>query len=112
MPSGLDARAKLLARFVTLLGDTFPSRVAASLLDASGVSELIARTPREYLELADSLLQEPGHLGDLRRRIAEARVSGTLFDSCHYAARFAEAIDGCVRARWPAVSAAIPDVKF
>lgn len=70
---------------VTLLGNTFTSRVAASLLQAIGLPELITRSPADYEELALRLAQQPALLTSLRGRLAANRLTQPLFDSALYA---------------------------
>jgi predicted O-linked N-acetylglucosamine transferase (SPINDLY family) len=54
---------------ITLIGQSFASRVASSLLSALGVSELITQTEEEYESLAISLAREPNRLADLKKTI-------------------------------------------
>jgi len=54
---------------ITLIGKSFASRVAASLLSALGLSELITNTEEEYENLAISLACEPNKLVDLKNKI-------------------------------------------
>jgi len=70
---------------LTLLGNTFTSRVAASLLNAVGLPEFIARSPAEYEELALRLAQQPTLLASLRGRLGDNRLTQPLFDSGLYA---------------------------
>lgn len=65
---------------VALLGDTFPGRVGASLLRASGLEELITTSPDEYHQLALALVRNPSRLQALRARLAENRRHCALFD--------------------------------
>ena len=51
---------------LTRLGDTFAGRVAASLLGAAGLPELITSTPEAYEELALRLARERRHAGRLQ----------------------------------------------
>jgi predicted O-linked N-acetylglucosamine transferase (SPINDLY family) len=69
---------------LTCPGESFASRVAASLLNAIGLSELIAATPREYEELAVSLAGDPTRLAGLKQRLAERRLTAPLFDTTLY----------------------------
>lgn len=69
---------------VTLLGETFASRVAASLLTAIGLPELITRSPAEYQSLALRLATHPQELKALRERLAANRDSYPLFDTPRY----------------------------
>lgn len=66
---------------VTMMGDTFASRVAGSLLHAAGVGELAVASLAEYEALALELVGDRERLAGLRRRLAETRMSVPLFDS-------------------------------
>jgi protein O-GlcNAc transferase len=65
---------------VTLLGDTFPSRVGASLLRAAGLEELIAPSPDAYFQLALVLARDTPRLRALRGRLLENKRGCPLFD--------------------------------
>jgi predicted O-linked N-acetylglucosamine transferase (SPINDLY family) len=64
---------------VTQMGATFAGRVAASLLQAAGLPELITTNPADYEALALSLARNPERLASLRHRLAQG--GGTLFDT-------------------------------
>ena len=66
---------------LTMCGSTFAGRVAASVLTAAGVPELVTNSPREYEELALLLANEPARLGAIRRKLSENRASCALFDT-------------------------------
>lgn len=66
---------------VTLIGETFASRVAASLLCAAGLPELVAHSWDEYFSLARSLATDPQRLSALRARLSEAPAQLPLFDT-------------------------------
>lgn len=68
---------------VTLRGATFAGRVAASLLTAAGLPDLIADSPEAYRALALSLAGDPDRLADVRARVAQVRAS-PLFDTPAY----------------------------
>ena len=51
---------------ITLQGDTFPSRVGASLARAVGMPEMVTETWEEYEELAVSLGNDPKLLKERR----------------------------------------------
>src|SRR6185437_15741454 len=53
---------------ITCLGEAFPGRVAASLLRAVGLPELVTQTPREYEALARRLAQTPLELRSIRSK--------------------------------------------
>jgi protein O-GlcNAc transferase len=66
---------------LTCVGKTFPGRVAASLLTAAALPELITRSLAEYERLATQLAQEPSLYQAIRGRVAAARGTSPLFDS-------------------------------
>lgn len=66
---------------VTLLGTTFPGRVAASLLHAMGLPELVAHTPDAFEALAIGLARDPRRLAEVRRRLAGQRGHAPLYDT-------------------------------
>lgn len=81
---------------VTTPGDTFASRVAASLVAAAGVPELIAQTMDDYVELAVRLGTHPEELSALRQRIRDQRMSCPLFDSSRFTRSLEAAYDQIV----------------
>jgi len=66
---------------LTLLGDTFAGRVAASLLNAVGMPELIAKDQNEYESMAISLAMNPEQLKALRERLEVNKLSSPLFQT-------------------------------
>lgn len=66
---------------VTRCGETFASRVAASLLTAAGLPELITHTTEEYEALALELARNPDRLRDVRERLIANRDTCALFDT-------------------------------
>ena len=71
---------------VTCPGETFASRVAASLLTATGLADLICATPQAYKALALALARDPARLAAIRARVAAARTGSALFDTPRYVA--------------------------
>ncbi|WP_152428695.1 UDP-N-acetylglucosamine-peptide N-acetylglucosaminyltransferase [Methyloferula stellata] len=69
---------------VTCAGDTFPSRVAGSLLHAVGLSELIAANTEDYVTIASVLAHEPERLAKLKARLGGTRLTAPLFDVAAY----------------------------
>jgi predicted O-linked N-acetylglucosamine transferase (SPINDLY family) len=69
---------------LTRTGDTFASRVAASLLRATGLPELITATESEYEELAVDLAHNPPRLQALRQRLQQNRPAAPLFDCASF----------------------------
>jgi len=70
---------------VTLRGETFQSRVCASLLTALGLSELIVDCEANYEALAVELAHASARLGELRARLEEQRLTRPLFDTDGFA---------------------------
>jgi protein O-GlcNAc transferase len=72
---------------LTRAGETFPSRVAGSLLRAAGMPELIATSLEDYESLAVRLARAPAELAGLRARLQSTRLSAPLFDSAGFTRR-------------------------
>ncbi|HEY2011563.1 MAG TPA: tetratricopeptide repeat protein [Rhizomicrobium sp.] len=66
---------------VTVMGTSFPGRVAASLLAAIGMPELVTRTIADYEKLAIHLASDNQALATIRQRLAENRFTTPLFDT-------------------------------
>ena len=66
---------------LTLMGQSFASRVAASLLNAIGLPELITNTQEEYEALAIDLAMNPQKLTDIKLKLAKNRLTTPLFDT-------------------------------
>jgi predicted O-linked N-acetylglucosamine transferase (SPINDLY family) len=66
---------------ITLIGQSFASRVAASLLNAIGLPELITKTQEEYETLAIELAKNPQKLAEIKKKLAENRLTAPLFDT-------------------------------
>lgn len=69
---------------VTCPGQCFAGRVAASLLAAVGLSELIAVSLEDYEALALKLALEPSRLREVREKLIRNRLSCPLFDTERY----------------------------
>ncbi len=81
---------------LTCLGETFPGRVAASLLGAVGLPELITGSPAEYEALALKLARDPALLGALKGKLEHQRESFPLFDSRRFTRHLEAAYTGMV----------------
>jgi predicted O-linked N-acetylglucosamine transferase (SPINDLY family) len=66
---------------LTLMGQSFASRVAASLLNAIGLPELIANTQEEYAALAIELAMNPQKLKDIKLKLVRNQLTTPLFDT-------------------------------
>ena len=69
---------------LTRLGTTFAGRVAASLLTAHGVPELITHTTEDYEALAISLARDEERLSLLRLKSEAGKDTGHLFDTTQF----------------------------
>jgi len=78
---------------VTLAGKQFAARVAASLLSAVGLPELITDTPAAYEELILKLAQNPDMLSDIRTKLAANRQTKPLFDTEGYTRGFEQGLE-------------------
>jgi protein O-GlcNAc transferase len=89
---------------ITCAGPTFAGRVAASLLQAVGLPELITNDLEEYETLARKLATDPALLGSLRERLAQTRTS-PLFDTVrltrHIEAAYTTMVDTWQRSEPP-----------
>jgi predicted O-linked N-acetylglucosamine transferase (SPINDLY family) len=66
---------------VTCLGETFAGRVAASLLQAIGLPELIAANRDQFVELVVELATDVQRLAKVRQKLADNRLTTPLFDA-------------------------------
>jgi len=79
---------------LTCLGEVFPGRVAASLLQAAGLAELVMETAEQYEATALALARNPVRLRTLKERLAKNRTTAPLFDT----ARFTRNLEAAFRA--------------
>jgi protein O-GlcNAc transferase len=93
---------------VTCCGSTFPGRVAASLLRAVGLPELIAGSLAEYEALALKLAQDRALLASLETRLVRNRDTCALFN----AERFARHIEAAFTAMWDRSQRGEPPESF
>jgi predicted O-linked N-acetylglucosamine transferase (SPINDLY family) len=69
---------------LTQIGETFAGRVAASLLTAIGLPELIARSEAEFEGTAIELATSPSALAAIKARLAQNRSTMPLFNTPLY----------------------------
>jgi protein O-GlcNAc transferase len=81
---------------LTAIGTTFAGRVAASLLYAVGLPDLVTVTLDDYEALALKLAREPALLADIRQRLERNRLTYPLFDT----ERFARHIERAYETMW------------
>jgi predicted O-linked N-acetylglucosamine transferase (SPINDLY family) len=69
---------------LTCLGKTFAGRMAASLLKAIELPELITHTRQEYEELAVTLAANPARLAAIKSRLEKNTSTSPLFDTTRF----------------------------
>jgi predicted O-linked N-acetylglucosamine transferase (SPINDLY family) len=84
---------------VTLYGNGYQSRVAASVLYAAGLGELAFGDADDYQRAIMALGLEPALAAGYKAALNEQRLSLPLFDSARYAADFQDLVDR-MWARW------------
>ena len=93
---------------LTCMGVAFPGRVAASLLHAVGLPELVTHSLDEYAALAIELAGNPERLGQLRERLAYNRTRYPLFDTV----RFCRNLEAAYTQMWERHQAGLPPASF
>ena len=63
------------------MGESFASRVAASLLNAIGIPELVTQTQAEFEALAIELATNPTKLKAIKDKLERNRLTTPLFDT-------------------------------
>jgi predicted O-linked N-acetylglucosamine transferase (SPINDLY family) len=81
---------------VTLLGDTFVSRMTASALSQVGLDDLIAESPEEYIDIAIRLASDRDRLAELRRTLRDKLIKSPICNGPGAARHFERAL----RAMW------------
>jgi protein O-GlcNAc transferase len=89
---------------LTCPGQTFVSRVAASLVTNVGLPELIAANLQEYEQRAVHLACHPDELRALRARLAANKTTWPLFDT----ARTTRNLERAYRSMWDIYAAGEP----
>jgi predicted O-linked N-acetylglucosamine transferase (SPINDLY family) len=77
---------------LTCRGESFAARVAASLLRAVGLPELVTDSLDAYTERALRLARAPDELAALRARLEGNRLMSPLFDAARYTRHFEAAL--------------------
>ncbi len=70
---------------LTCIGESFASRVSASLLNAIHLPELITHSQEDYERLAIELATHPARLTEIKQKLAKNRLTTPLFDTSLYA---------------------------
>ena len=82
---------------LTCMGQSFASRVAASLLNACGLTELITESRADYEKLAIELACHPTKLATIRTKLIANRDKHPLFDTVRYAKNLETAFETIIR---------------
>jgi protein O-GlcNAc transferase len=89
---------------VTIQGDSFPSRVGASLARAIEMEDMIAFNLKEYEDKAVELGLDSEKRRQVRQRLASKRLEAPLFDTARWVTSFEEALE----AIWERREASLP----
>jgi protein O-GlcNAc transferase len=81
---------------LTCVGETFAGRVAASLLHAVGLPELVTKNLQDYEALAFKIAQEPALCASLKDKLGRNREVFPLFDTD----RFTRNIEAAYARMW------------
>lgn len=81
---------------LTLVGETFPARVAAGLLKTMNLPELVAQTGDEYVDKVVALARDSRKRSALRKKILRERETAPLFDTV----RFTRDLEMLYRKMW------------
>ncbi len=74
--------------YVTLMGNSYVSRVGASILHQVGHPELIARTEKEYVKMAVDLALDKERLATYKRTIRDDMLRSSLGDNKKFVTHF------------------------
>ena len=83
--------------FITLAGESFASRVGASILNSLGLSELIAKSIDEYIEKVIFYTKNFDKLAILRNQIRKQKKEGDFFNQKLFVNQLEENYKNCVR---------------
>jgi len=81
-------------------GNSFASRVTASLLTAIGIPELISKNQTEYETLAIEMASNPEKLAAIKQKLANNRLSAPLFNTPLFARHLEAAYSSMMKRYW------------
>lgn len=93
---------------LTCIGNSFQGRVAASLLYAVGLPELVTNSLAEYTELALTLARDPARLESIKAKLRRNRSNAPLFDT----SRHTRHLEAAYTALWERHQANLPPQGF
>ena len=77
---------------ITKIGKGFQARVAASLLTALGMEELITESNLEYKNLILKLAKDPIYISNLKNKLKKNLTEKPLFNTLKYIRNFEDAL--------------------
>ena len=83
--------------FITLAGESFASRVGASILYSLGLSELIAKSKEEYIEKIIFYTQNLDKLAIIKNQIRKQKKEGDFFNQKLFVNHLEEKYKSCVK---------------
>jgi protein O-GlcNAc transferase len=92
---------------ITLRGHRHAGRIGASLLTRIGLTDLIAHSIEEYVEIAVALAGNSGRLDDLRRALRPRMAASTMCDEGAFACK----MEAAFRSMWQHWCAASPGMS-
>ena len=93
---------------LTVLGSTFVGRMAASMLHAVGLPELVAESLADYEDRALRIAADPAYCVSLKQRLSRNRETFPLFNT----ARFAGQIEKAYVTMWQKYREGLPPASF
>jgi len=93
---------------LTLIGSTFAGRVAASVLQAVDLPELVTTSLGEYEALALKLAREPGQLAAIKAKLRANRDRCALFDT----PRMTRSLEAAYTQMWERTQRGLPPATF
>jgi len=69
---------------LTLIGNSFASRVGASILNALNMKELTAHSKNEYIDIASDISKDQNKIKSLKEKLLNNKEKSTLFDTKLY----------------------------
>jgi len=81
---------------ITLAGTAYHSRVGISLLSNVGLSDLVAKTPDEYISIAVNLAKDLDRLQSLRERLRDMMSHSPLCDAKQHVLN----LENCYQSMW------------
>ncbi len=80
---------------VTMMGQSFVSRAAASVLTAAGLPQLVTITPATYKELVLELARDEAARSDLKKHLTANRLTLPLFDTPGFVKKLEDKLKAC-----------------